>query len=88
LTIKIGGGEVPYSEAQKRASRKYNEKAYDRIELKVFKGQKATYKTHAAELGESLNSFIVRAMEEQRRRDESENNDCRAPAPSGAHLSP
>ena len=35
------------TEAQKRASAKYNAKAYDRIELKVKKGHKAKIKAHA-----------------------------------------
>ena len=32
---------APYSDAQKRATAKYNAKAYDRIEVKVAKGKKA-----------------------------------------------
>ena len=60
---------MPYSEAQKRASRKYSEKAYDRIELKVTKGKKADLQAHAQERGESLNGFVNRAVDETVDRD-------------------
>ena len=57
------------SEAQKKSVRKYNEKAYDRIELKVTKGKKAELQSHAADTGESLNSFVNRAIDEAVTRD-------------------
>jgi len=60
---------MPYSEAQKRASRKYSEKAYDRIELKVSKGRKASLQAHAATNSESLNGFVNRAIDETMERD-------------------
>lgn len=55
---------MPYSEAQKRASRKYSEKAYDLIELKVAKGRRAGLQDHAATRGEGLNGFVNRAIDE------------------------
>jgi predicted HicB family RNase H-like nuclease len=60
---------MSYSEAQKRSSRKYNEKAYDRIELKVAKGKKAELQSHADSKGESLNGFVNRAINETVERD-------------------
>jgi len=67
------------SESQKRAVRKYNESAYDRIELKVYKGKKAEFQAHAASTGrgengrgESLNGFINRAIDETIERDKEE----------------
>lgn len=57
------------SEAQKKASAKYNLKAYDRIELKVKKGEKDSIKAHAEQQGESLNAFINRAIAEAIARD-------------------
>ena len=57
------------SEAQKKASAKYNLKAYDRIELKVKKGEKNSIKAHAEKQGESLNAFINRAISEAIARD-------------------
>ena len=49
---------MAYSEAQNKATRRYNEKAYDRIELKVKKGQKEEIKKHAEKKGMSLNGYI------------------------------
>lgn len=66
---------MAYSEAQKRANRKYNEKAYDRIELKVVKGKKADLQIHAESNGESLNGFVNRAIEETIERDRSVGNE-------------
>ncbi len=55
---------MPISEARKRANAKYNLKAYDRIELKVPKGKKELIRKYAEEHGESVNSFIGRAISE------------------------
>jgi len=57
-----GSDMSPISEAQRKAVRKYNEKAYDRIELKVAKGRKAVLQKHAQQRGESLNALINRAI--------------------------
>ena len=46
------------------------EKAYDRINLTVPKGQKDIIKAHAEAKGESLNGFINRAISETMERDE------------------
>jgi len=60
---------MPISEARKRANRKYNEKAYDRIALTVKKGEKDRLKAHAEQQGETLNGFINRAIDEAVKRD-------------------
>lgn len=60
---------MPMSEARKRANRKYNEKAYDRIALTVKKGEKDRLKAHAEQQGETLNGFINRAIDETIKRD-------------------
>ena len=57
------------TEAQKRATLKYDAKAYDRIELKVAKGKKPLLQAHAAAREESLNSFVNRAIDEAVERD-------------------
>ena len=62
---------MPVSKAHIQASRKYNEKAYDRIELRVPKGKKANLKAHASERGESLNGFVNRAIDEALEREAS-----------------
>lgn len=41
---------------------RYNDKAYDRINLTVPKGQKDIIKAHAESHGESVNGFIQRAI--------------------------
>ena len=41
---------------------KYNAKAYDEIKVRVSKGQKDTIQAHAQALGESVNGFINRAI--------------------------
>ena len=55
---------MPKTEAQIRATRKYDAKTYDRIELKVPKGKKAEIKSFAENTGESLMGFINRAIDE------------------------
>ena len=57
------------SEAQRRAVAKYNAANYDRVELRLDKGQKELVKAHAEAQGESLNGFINRAITETMERD-------------------
>lgn len=52
-----------------QASRNYNARAYDRVELKVRKGEKKGLQTYASSKGESLNGFINRAIKETLERD-------------------
>lgn len=47
-----------YSQAQNKATQRYNAKAYDRVELKLYKGQKEQVKAYAEEQGLSLNGYI------------------------------
>lgn len=47
---------------------RWNAKAYDRIELRVKKGQKDAIKAAADEAGLSLNAYIQQAIEEQMKR--------------------
>lgn len=51
--------------AKTRANRKYNEKAYDRIEFTVKKGQKAVIIAAARSAGMSTNAFIKEALAEK-----------------------
>lgn len=57
------------AEAQRKAVRKYKEKAYDRLEITVTKGKKADLQDHASGRGESLNGFVNRAIDEAIERD-------------------
>ncbi len=61
----------PISEAQRRAVAKYNAKSYERIEMKVHKGEKAAIVAHAEARAETLNSFLNRAVKETIERDNS-----------------
>lgn len=57
--------------ASTRAQNKYIAKAYDRINLTVPKGDKDEIKTHAESMGESVNGFINRAIDETMERDKA-----------------
>jgi len=59
--------------AQRKAEwqNRYIARTYDRINLTVPKGSKETIRSHAEALGESVNGFINRAIEEQIKRDTS-----------------
>lgn len=61
---------MPYTEAQKRATIKYKEKAYDRLELQLKKGSKEIYRKYAEKNGVSLNAYIIGLIE----KDMQENN--------------
>ncbi len=61
---------APISEARKRANDKYLENQ-DEIKVRVPKGRKAELQAHAESRGESLNGFIVRAVDETIERDEA-----------------
>ena len=47
---------------------RWNAKAYDRIELRVKKGQKDIIKAAADEAGLSLNAYIQQAIDERMKR--------------------
>lgn len=49
---------MAYSEANKKATIKYQKKTYDRLELKVKKGDKEIITKRANELGKSVNAYI------------------------------
>ena len=50
---------------------RYNAKAYDRINFVVPKGQKDIIRQHAEERGESVNAFILRAVEQTMKKESS-----------------
>jgi len=54
---------MAYSQAQKRASLKYRDKAYDQIAITVKKGMREVYKAQAAKRGLSLQAYIVGLIE-------------------------
>lgn len=53
------------SKARIDANRRYAEKAYDRLYPFVSKGHKADIQAAADSVGETLNEFIVKAIDER-----------------------
>ena len=53
------------SKAQTAANKRYNLKAYDRIEITVSKGNREIIAQAAAAAGMSVNAFIKEAIEAQ-----------------------
>ena len=61
------------SKKQQACVNRYMQKAYDRINLTVPKGEKEVIKAHADEYdGGSVNGFIQRAIRETMERDKKE----------------
>lgn len=58
-----------YTEARKKANEKYLKESVEDIRIRVPKGDKAKVQEHAATMGESMNSFVVRAIQETMMRD-------------------
>lgn len=62
------------SKPQTRASNKYNAKAYDRLAIQVKKGRKADIQAAAELQGESLNAYVVKAVEQRMQTEQYEKN--------------
>lgn len=54
---------------QRKESNKRYLSTQDEIKVRMPKGQKEIIKTHAESMGESVNSFIIRSIEETMERD-------------------
>jgi|LSQX01.2.fsa_nt_gb predicted HicB family RNase H-like nuclease len=57
------------SDAQKRATAKYQKERVQEIKFRVPMGQKQIIQAHAKRTGESVNAFIYRAVREAMERD-------------------
>lgn len=64
----MADNEKKVSAAQRKATDKYLEK-FDEMRVRSPKGQKAVVQAHCEARGESLNSFINRAITETMERD-------------------
>lgn len=53
------------SEAQKKANAKYKAKAYDKIELRLYKGDRDILKAKAGERNKSVNAYILELLERE-----------------------
>ncbi len=58
-----------YTEAKKKGNRKWDAANLDRLSLAVPKGRKAEIQAHAQGMGETVNGFLKRAIEETIERD-------------------
>ncbi len=67
--IEKGGEGLTVSKKQQASVTKYVKDHYDRISLTVPQGKRAEIKAHAESLGESVNGFINRAIDQQLQRD-------------------
>ena len=56
---------MAYSEAQKKAVKKYNEKNYDELKVRVKKGTKEIIRKYAEKKKETVNGMINRLLEEE-----------------------
>lgn len=62
---------MPVSKADQRAVAKYVKNNYDRIEVKVPKGRKAVIQAAGTAVGESLNGYVSKAIDERIARQEA-----------------
>lgn len=65
---------MPASKAQQKAVSKYMRENYDVYQIRMPKGKKELIKAHADVLGESVNGFINRAVDETMERDGEKTN--------------
>ena len=56
------------TDARRRASAKYLKESVEDVRIRVPKGQKALIKAHAEQQGESMNQFVIRAIDETMKR--------------------
>ena len=57
------------TDARRRATAKYLKETVEDIRIRVPKGQKAIIKAHADRQQESMNQFVIRAINETMERD-------------------
>lgn len=63
------------TEARRKASAKYLKESVEDVRIRVPKGQKSVIKDHAEKQGESMNAFVIRAIDETMKRDSSRKTD-------------
>ena len=57
-------------DAQREATARYNRKTYERVELRVKKGQREIIKKAAEKSGKSLNRFVLDLIAKELERDD------------------
>lgn len=58
-----------FTDARKKANEKYLRETVEDIRIRVPKGEKAKIQAHATSTGESVNAFVIRAINEAMERD-------------------
>ena len=61
------------TEAMKRAIKKYNQEKVDKVIIRTPKGMREKIKEHVLTTGESINGFVIRAINEAMERDPKQN---------------
>lgn len=62
---------MAYTEAHKRAYKKWQSEKVDDLRIRVPKGQREVIREHATSQGEAINAFVLRAIAETMERDKS-----------------
>jgi predicted HicB family RNase H-like nuclease len=62
---------APASKAHINATKRWEDKAYDKFLVRVPKGRKEAIQSHAAARGESLNGYVTKAVDERMERDKA-----------------
>jgi uncharacterized protein (DUF1778 family) len=62
---------MPISEARARATKKYQDK-FERIQIRVSSEEKAAIEAYAEAIGESVNTFVRRAVSETMDREQNQ----------------
>lgn len=65
MSEKLPPKKKYYTEATKKAVAKYSKKVYDRVEIKLKKGNREILTQIATEQGQSVNSYIKSALTEK-----------------------
>lgn len=63
-----------YTEAQKQSAKKWDAANLDRVSIAMAKGKKDEIKAAATAAGESMNQYIIGAIEQRMERDISTKN--------------
>jgi predicted HicB family RNase H-like nuclease len=72
FTYNEGGGETMGGKNSYESIKRYQDKAYDKVLLRLSKGKKELIQAHAEALGTSVNGFINRAIDEAMDRDKQD----------------
>ena len=61
-----------YTEAQKKSAKKWDAANLDRVSIALPKGKKDDIKAAAAAAGESMNQYIIAAVDQRMQRDKEQ----------------